>query len=289
MTIKEAVGLVKSGDTIILGGWGASRKPMAIAREIARSDLKNLTIISMGGVDADLLIAAGKVKKVIYGFLGYANIPGIPGNLRRVRQDGSVEMVELSEGMAIVGLRAATDRLPFLPTRSGLGTDILTVNSFIETFTSPYTGETLVAMPSLAGDVAFLHVNAATSSGYGQIIGDPWLDRIMARAAPKTVLSAEKIVPLDILKKDFRTIELLRPWVYGVVEAPYGAHPTSCYPDYDTDQEKLAEYTKASSSPDSSAEYLDRHIRGIETQREYIDLMGGVERLSKLRDSSIKE
>jgi glutaconate CoA-transferase subunit A len=289
MTIEEAVGVIRNGDTVILGGWGASRKPMAIARQIARSDLKDLTLITMGGIDADLLIAAKKVKKVVYGFLGYASMPGMPGNLRRARQDCSVEMVELSEGMSIVGLRAAADRLPFLPTRSGLGTDLLTVNSFIKTFACPYTGETLVAMPALNGDVAFLHVNAATSSGYGQIIGEPWLDRIMVRAAKRTILSAERIVLLDELRKDFRTIEILRPWVYGVVEVPYGAHPTGCYPDYDVDQEKVAEYTRASGSLDSSAEYLKRCVMEIEKQCDYIDLMGGTARLSKLRCSIAKE
>ncbi len=279
---RQAVSLIKNGDTVIFGGWGASRKPMAIVREIVRSDLRDLTIISVGGLDADLLISANKVKKVIYAYLGYQQIPGMSGNCRRVRQDGSVEMVELSEGMFVLGLRAAAEGLPLMPTRSGLGTDVLTVNPDIKTIVCPYTGATLVAMPALRGNVTFLHVNAASPSGYGQIKGDIWLDRLMARASSKTIISTEQVGSLDELKEDRHTIQLLRLWVDGVVEIPYGAHPTNCFPKYGIDQEKLNEYTHASTTPDSSAAYLDKYVRSNSGQQEYIDLMGGTTRLSQI-------
>ena len=93
MSAKDAVALVRDGDTVLFGGWGAARKPMAIVRELARSTVRDLTLVTMGGLDADMLIAAGKVRKVIYGFLGYQQLPGIPGRCRKARQDGSVEMV----------------------------------------------------------------------------------------------------------------------------------------------------------------------------------------------------
>ena len=285
MSIKEAVALVRDGDTVLLGGWGASRKPMAIVRELVCSDLKELTIVTMGGLDADFLIAAGKVKKVIYGFLGYHQLPGIPGRCRQARQDGSVEMVELSEGMFVLGLKAAAEGLPFLPTRSGLGTDILTMNPNIRTIECPYTGTTLVAVPAISADVAFLHVNKASISGYGKIAGDAWLDRIMARAAKKTIISSEQVVSLAELKKDHPTIKLSRLWVDGVLEIPYGAHPTNCFPDYGVDRVKLDEYTRASATSDSANAYLDKYIKSITSQLSYVNLMGGVTRLSQIKYS----
>ena len=285
MSIADAVDLVRDGDTVLFGGWGASRKPMAIVRELVCSDLKELTIVTMGGLDADFLIAAGKVQKVIYGFLGYHQLPGIPGRCRQARQDGSVEMVELSEGMFVLGLKAAAEGLPFLPTRSGLGTDILTVSPYIKTIECPYTGTMLVAVPAISADIAFLHVNAASISGYGKIVGDAWLDRIMARAAKKAIISTERIVTLAEMKKDHPMIKISRLWIDGVIEAPYGAHPTSCFPDYGVDRVKLGEYTSASATSDSADAYIDKYIRNIDSQVSYIDLMGGAARLSQIKYS----
>ena len=282
MSVEEAVALVRDGDTVLFGGWGASRKPMAIVRELVRSDLKELTVVTMGGLDADFLIAAGKASKVVYGFLGYHQLPGIPGRCRQARQDGSVQMVELSEGMFALGLRAAAEGLPFVPTRSGLGTDILAMSPHIRTIECPYTGALLVAMPALDADVAFLHVNAASVSGYGRIVGDAWLDRIMARAAKKTIITAERTVPLAELKNDHPTIKISRLWVDGVVEEPYGAHPTSCFPDYGVDRVKLDEYTEASSTSDSAEAYLDKYVRDANGRASYTDLMGGSARLSQI-------
>ncbi len=283
ISLENAVSLVKDGDTLVFGGWGVYRKPMAIVRAIARSSLKELTVITMGGLDADLLIAAGKVRKVIYGFIGYQQVPGIPPNCRRVRQDGSVEMMELSEGMLVVGLQAAASRLPFIPTRSGLGTDILTMNPGIKMLECPYTGAKLVAMPALQADVAFIHVNAASTTGYGQIIGEPWLDRIMARAAKKTVISTEKLMPMGELQKDYFSMQLLRVWLDSVVEIPYGAHPTGCYPQYGIDEEKIREYGQASASPDTLKAYMDKYVLSVTNNRKYVELMGGPSRLSCIK------
>jgi glutaconate CoA-transferase subunit A len=192
-------------------------------------------------------------------------------------------MVELSEGMFVLGLKAAAEGLPFLPTWSGLGSDILTVNTYIKTVQCPYTDAVLTAVPPTSADVAFLHVNAASSSGYGRIMGDAWLDRIIARAAKKTIVTTEQIVPIDELKKDHSTIKISRLWVDGVVEVPYGAHPTGCFPDYGVDRLKLDEYTRASVSLDTAEAYLDSYVRCVSDQSGYIELVGGLDRLSQIK------
>ena len=119
MTEEQVVAELRSGMTIGIGGWGSRRKPMSLVRAILRSDLRDLTVVSYGGPDVGLLCAAGKVKKLVYGFVSLDSIPLEP-HFRQARQAGSIEAVELDEGMYQWGLYAAALRLPFLPTRAGL-------------------------------------------------------------------------------------------------------------------------------------------------------------------------
>src|SRR5947199_1339604 len=124
MTEADVVAELRDGMTIGFGGWGSRRKPMSIVKEILRSDLKNLTIAAYGGPEVGMLCAAGKVKKVIYGFVSLDTIPLEP-NFRAARQDATIEAMELDEGMFQCGLRAAAYRLPFLPLRLGLGASVM--------------------------------------------------------------------------------------------------------------------------------------------------------------------
>src|SRR5215211_6352217 len=127
ITEDEAVAELADGMTIGIGGWGSRRKPMSIVREILRSDLTDLTIVSYGGPDVGLLCAAGKVRKVVYGFVSLDSIAYDPW-FKRVREAGQIAVFELDEGMLQCGLRAAGHRLPFLPIRAGLGSDVLRLN-----------------------------------------------------------------------------------------------------------------------------------------------------------------
>ena len=195
MTETEVVARIEDGMTIGVGGWGSRRKPMSIIREIARSSLKDLTIVSYGGPDVGLLCATGKVKKVVYGFVSLDSIPLEP-HFRAARQKGSIEAFELDEGMFQWGLYAAANRLPFLPTRAGLGSDIMRINPQLKTVKSPYDdGEELVAMPALNLDVALIHMNRGDARGNGQFLGpDPYFDDLFCNAAKQRFMSVEKIV-----------------------------------------------------------------------------------------------
>ena len=168
---------------------------MALVREILRSPLKDLTIVSYGGPDVGLLCAAGKVRKVIYGFVSLDSIPLEP-HFRAARQAGAIEAVELDEGMLQWGLYAAALRLPFLPTRAGLGSDVMRINPQLRTVRSPYDdGEELVAMPALTLDVALIHMNRADVRGNGQFLGpDPYFDDLFCMAAKRRFMTCEKIV-----------------------------------------------------------------------------------------------
>lgn len=257
--------------TIGIGGWGSRRKPMSLVREIIRSSLKDLTIVSYGGPDVGLLCATGKVKKVIYGFVSLDSIPLEP-HFRIARQTASIEAVELDEGMLQWGLLAAVHRLPFLPTRAGLGSDIEKYNPSFKTVKSPYAdGETLIAMPALELDAALIHMNRGDETGNGQFLGpDPFFDDLYCLAAKRRFMSVEKIVPTESLLDEgtVHTLRINRTMVDGVIEAPNGAHFTECPPDYDRDEAFQREYAATAKDPDAWEAFKKRYL-AVSSEKEY--------------------
>jgi glutaconate CoA-transferase, subunit A len=267
MTIDDVVGRVKDGMTLGIGGWGSRRKPMALVRALCRSDVKDLTVVSYGGPDVGLLCAAGKVKKLVYAFVSLDSIPLEP-LFRAARENAAVEVEEWDEGMFQTGLRAAAQRLPFLPVRAGLGSDVMTYNPHLRTVTSPYDdGEELLAVPALHLDVALVHMNRADAHGNGQYLGpDPYFDDLFCLAADQRFLSTERIVDTAGLTVDAPVQSLLlnRLMVDGVVETPNGAHFTTCVPDYGRDERFQKAYAAAAADPTSWAEFEERFLRGDE-------------------------
>ena len=273
MTIDEVVGTLESGMTIGIGGWGPRRKPMALVRAIYNSDLTDLTIVSWGGADVGLLARAGKIKKLVYAFVSLDSIPLEP-NFQRARQAGTIpEVMELDEGMFQTGLRAAAQRLPFLPMRAGLGSDVLVNNPDLELVRSPYPnvdGEyvDLVAVPAIKMHVALLHLNRADVHGNATYLGpDPYFDDLFAMAAGRTYLSVEQVVDTAGLTVDTPVQRLLlsRMMVDGVVETPNGAHFTTCTPDYERDEKFQKAYAAAAGGSDEEWQaFHDRFLAGDE-------------------------
>ncbi len=264
MTVEQAVAEVTDGMTIGIGGWGSRRKPMAFVRALVRKGVKDLTVVSYGGPDIGLLCATGQLRKAVYGFVSLDSIPLEP-HFRKARQNGTLEAVELDEGMFLLGLRAAAQRLPFLPTRAGLGSDVLKINPHLRTVKSPYDdGEELVAVPALNVDVAFIHMNRADAAGNGQALGrDPYFDNLFCMAATKAFMSCEKVVSTEELVRGgpLQSLLINRMMVTGVVEAPGGAHFTECPPDYGRDEKFQREYAATAKDEEAwkafRAKYLD--------------------------------
>lgn len=273
MEIDDIVAELRSGMTIGIGGWGPRRKPMALVRAILRSDLTDLTIVSWGGADVGLLARAGKIRKVVYAFVSLDSVPLEP-NFQRARQNATIsEVVELDEGMFQTGLHAAAQRLPFLPMRAGLGSDVLANNPDIATITSPYADsdgvhEELVAVPALTLDVALVHLNRADTHGNATYLGpDPYFDDLFAMAAKRTFLSVEQVVDTADLTVNTPVQRLLltRMLVDGVVETPNGAHFTTCTPDYERDESFQKTYAAAATGTDEDwAAFEQRFLTGDE-------------------------
>jgi glutaconate CoA-transferase subunit A len=274
-TIDDIVGELRSGMTIGIGGWGSRRKPMAVVRALCRSDLEDLTIVAYGGPDVGLLCATGKVRKVVCGFVTLDSIALDP-HWRSARQHDKVEVMEVDEGMFFLGLQAASWRVPFLPTRAGLGSDVLSVNPDLRLVRSPYgvgspylanpadADVELVAMPALHLDAAVVHVNRADDAGNGQILSpDPFFDALFLGAAERRFLTSERMVPNGELADEnhpLSTVTIHRMLTDGVAEAPGGAHFTANPPDYGRDEVFQKEYAAAAGDPAEWDAFASRYV-----------------------------
>ncbi|SDX65548.1 glutaconate CoA-transferase subunit A [Saccharopolyspora shandongensis] len=272
MTADDVVARLEDDMTIGIGGWGPRRKPMALVRAILRSNLTDLTLVSWGGADVGLLARAGRIRKLVYAFVSLDSVPLEP-NFQQARQNRTIpEVVELDEGMFQGGLRAAAQRLPFLPMRAGLGSDVMVNNPGLRTVTSPYPAadgvfEELVAVPALHLDAALVHMNRADQHGNATYLGpDPYFDDLFCMAADKAFVTCERIVDTAELTRETAVQRLLisRMMVDGVVETPNGAHFSTCTPDYERDEKFQRAYAAAAADPSAWEAFERRFLSGTE-------------------------
>jgi acyl CoA:acetate/3-ketoacid CoA transferase alpha subunit len=275
-TLDEAVSQLRDGMTIGIGGWGSRRKPMAFVRAILRTDVKDLTVVTYGGPDVGLLCSAGKVRRLYYGFVSLDSPPFYDPWFAKARTSGAIEAREMDEGMLRCGLQAAAQRLPFLPIRAGLGSDVRTFwGEELKTVKSPYPTDSgseagydeLIAMPALRLDAAFVHMNLGDAQGNAAYTGiDPYFDDLYLMAADRRHLSVEQVVATDELVKAVPPQALLtnRMMVDSVVEAPNGAHFTTAAPDYGRDEKFQRHYAQAASDDETWKQFVQTYLSGSE-------------------------
>ena len=283
MSAAQAVARLKDGMTIGIGGWGPRRKPMALVREILRSELKDLTIVSYGGADVGMLCAAGKVKKVVFAFVSLDFIPLEP-YFRQARQSAAIDVMEIDEGMMLLGLRAAAWGVPYIPTEVGLGTDIVKRNPDIKVIDSPYDDKEWVAMPALNLDAALIHVDRADQRGVCQIAGpDHYMDDWYARAADLTFVSCDELVATEYFHdpQQARMVHWERSATTGVIPIPGGAHPTSCNPLYGFDVAHFKAYTASAKDDAGFAGYTSQYLGASE--HEYQENVGGLAAIQSIQ------
>ena len=277
MTEDDVVARLSSGMTIGIGGWGSRRKPMSLVRAIARSELTDLTIVCYGGPEVGILSALGKVRRAIYGFVTLDSIPLEP-HFRQARQQGTIEVAELDEGAFYLGLLAAAHRVPFYPTRAGLGSDMMLMNPDLATVASPYPDadgvhEELVAIPAFQLDASLIHMNRADAAGNGQFLGpDLYFDDLFAKAAASSYLSCEKVVDTGTLLDEgsLHTLKIPRIFVDGVVESPRGAHFTECPPDYGRDEAFQKAYAATAQDHEAWLAFVEQWLEAP-SHAEYLE------------------
>lgn len=252
--LRDALAAVSDGMTVALGGMTLYRRPVAAALGIAAAGRRNLQIVTLtGGIETDLLIGAGCVRRLRSCYTGL-EVVGFAPHFTRAVQSGALELVEETEYTLSYGVQAAAMRVPFLPMRGAFArTDIPKVRPDLKPFACPLTGERLFAVPALPVDVAILHAAAADRYGNCNLQGQLALDGHLPAAARVTVVTAEKIVEPDELKAMRGGVQLSGVFVTHVVEAPGGSLPTSCMPERKLDLAAVLDYADAAADTESGA------------------------------------
>lgn len=255
ITLESAADLVKTGDTLAIGGVTLYRRPLAFVHALLKRFLRtgephHLTLLAFtAGIESDLLVGAGMIKQVRSCYFGL-EIFGLAPMFTYLANRGEIEIVEETEASLSYGLRARMAGVGFMPGRAWLGTDLPRLRPDVQTVTDPYTGESLMAFPAICPDVTLIHALEADLDGNAQIGGNQGIDLELAQAAPTVLVTCEKLQP------GLERADLAAPYVSAVIHAPHGALPTSCYPFYPLDGEALLAYTEKVSDPDSFRRYL---------------------------------
>lgn len=271
MTLAEAVSVVRPGDTLGIGGMTLYRKPMAFVRELARAGTNELTLLGFcSSFEAELLAAAGAIGTLRTCYFGLEFL-GLAPQLRRATEEGRIRIIEETEYSIAIGLQASLMCVPYLPSRdTELGTDYFRIRPDLRRAPCPVSGEMLTWFPAVAPRVAVIHVPLADEKGNAWLGGQHCVDIQLAMAAEYTIVTAERIVPTAEIRDAQGGAGLVSFMVDAVVEAPGGAHPTSCYPDYPVDVVHIARYLKSARRQETQ-QYLDRYVLDASAPGEYLE------------------
>jgi glutaconate CoA-transferase subunit A len=278
--IEDALNEVADGMTVAIGGFINTSHPMLVVRGLIRRGRRNLTVVGAGssGLEIDLLIAAGVASKVVAPYVGGEALAPIGPAFRAAAEAGKVEIFELDEALYYCGLRAAAQRVPFNPWKSGVGTSFPDINPAIKVIDDPIKGEKVLVVPAIDIDIAFLH--AACSDRYGNVqhVGHGYGDRAIHAAADRTYVQVERIVSNEEIKRD--PLKTTVAGATGIIRAPFGAHPYSSPGFYSEDEAHIAAYVKAATEWAKGGDftpvkaYIDRYVIEPADHVEYLERVG---------------
>jgi len=260
ISLSEAIGEVGNGTRIALGGNTIHRGPSAAVHELIRQGKSDLELVKTAGAyDIDLLIGAGCASSVSAGFIGFETLYGMAPSYRRQIERGVVQSKEHACYTVIAGLRAAIQGVPFMPIAGMFGSDLLDARGF-KTIQDPYSGDSVVAIPALIPDFAIIHVQEADFAGNARIVGTRFEDVLMAQAAKRVIVTAERIIDGVSFEEHPEIVAIPGFMVEMVVEARNGAWPCSCAGEYDYDSAFLGEYVAASKDEAKLHEFIHERI-----------------------------
>jgi glutaconate CoA-transferase, subunit A len=285
-SLAEAAALVDDGATVALQSMATFTAPMAMVRELIRQERRDLTLVCLvGGIPVDWLAAAGCLSRLVGAAVSMEQF-GLCNQYRKAVERGEIVVEELSETALLARLGAGARGLPFQVTRGLLGTDLIDLQpENLRVIEDPFgSGRSVVACRALVPDVAIVHAHRADAEGNVQM--DPtalWPDiRAFPKASRRVVVTVEEIVDTERLRAQPDRVILPSFAVDAVVHAPFGAHPTSCFPRYGYDDGFHRAWAGAARDPEAAREFLDRHVRGPASHEDYLDGIGGVSALSSL-------
>jgi glutaconate CoA-transferase subunit A len=287
-SLTEAVASIPSGSHLALSGFAITRCVMAFARELIRQGIKGLTVSQcVGAMDADLLVGAGAVERIIYGG-GSLDRFGRLACVNRGIENGTLVAEEYSSLSVTFRYLAASLGLPFIPIRSLRGSDLMAQikersGSDLASVIDPFTGEQWPVLKPLRPDVAIVQVQAADEEGNAWLLGPRWDNTEQVRASRRAIVIAERIVSNEVIRQNPERTVIPGLFVSHVVALPFAAHPTSVYQVYDYDAGQIEAYVEATRTLEALQAYLEQTVYGVRDHWEYLERMGGLKHLSGLQ------
>jgi glutaconate CoA-transferase subunit A len=290
MTVGEAVRqFVADGSYLAIGGFGADRIPTAVLHEIVRQRKQDLGFAGHTATHDFQILCAGNLSRrgrllarVDAAYIVGLEARGLSPQARRVMESGEVEVSEWSNYALALRYKAAAMGVSFLPARTMLGTDTF-ARSAAQILACPFTGETYMAVPALFPDVAAIHVHEADRYGNARIRGITVADLDLARAAKRLILTCERLIPHEEIRREPDRTAIPFFSVDAVCEVPYGSYPANMPFEYFSDEDHLRAWLKAEAEPASYQEFLEKHVLGVPTFEDYLAVCGGIDRLRRLR------
>ncbi len=290
MSLDQAAALVHDGDNVGVGGSTMSRTPMALIWALIRAGRTQLSCSrSIVSSDGDLLFGSGVSSHIVTSWFSQGILWGISKVMRHHVETGSARYDEWSHLAMGMRFRAGAMGLPFLPIRSMLGSDVRTQRPEAIDMTCPFTGEQLLLVPALNPDVALIHVQRCDAYGNAQIDGLPFMDLDLAMAATRVILTTERIVSNDQIRRAPDQTKIPFFAVDAVVEVPFGSAPHECTGVYEPLLQHMEAYVaQVNADPvDGMRQYLDRFVYGPSNWTEFLSLMGVDDLLSASRRGKV--
>ena len=290
MSVTEAVQkFIHDGDYFASGGFGVNRIPTAILHEILRQGRQNLAFAGHTATHDFQILCAGNLTgrgqtlaKVDIAYIIGLEARGLSPHARRVMESGTMECVEWSNYTLALRFTAAAMGVPFVPARSLLGTDTF-AHSPAKLIECPFTGVKLAAIPALYPDVAAIHVHESDRYGNCRFIGTSVADVELARAAKRVIITCERLVPHDEMRRDPHRTQIPFLCVDAVCEVPFGSFPGNMPGEYFSDEDHLKLWLEVEKDPVAFNQFLDDHVYGVADFAEYLEICGGLRRLQALR------
>ncbi len=281
---KVVKDLIKDGDYLGVGGFGANRIPTAVLHEILRQKKKNLGLAGHTATHDFQILTAGKcIDRCDIAYIIGLEARGLSKVARQAVESGSIDITEWTNAALTWRYKAAAMGVSFLPVRCMLGTDTEKFSASME-MECPFTGAKYLAVPALYPDVGIIHVHRSDVYGNCQIDGIMVADQDLARAAKKLIITTEKLVPNDVIRRDPSRTAIPYYLVDAVIEVPFGCYPGNMAYEYFSDEDHLREWMRVENDPEEFAAFLDRHIYSVKDFNGYLDSIGGMARLQELRN-----
>lgn len=232
ISLAEAASLVRDGATLALGGMTVYRRPVAFVKGLLQRTPRprDLTLLCFtAGYESDLLVGAGCVRTVRSAYFGLESF-GLAPMFTEKANAGAITILEETEASLAMGMRARMSGVSFMPSHAWIGTDLPKLRPDVKMIIDPYTGEELIAFPSLSCDVAVIHGLEADQQGNVKLNNNLGVDMELIYIADTVIATVERVV--DRVEKSVDGVIVPSPGVGYIVHAPGGAKPTSCYPLY---------------------------------------------------------